>query len=56
MKNTNETQDVKAMVAEAVTNFLRENFVAIFQQEDEDTLLMQFVGGKKLRISVKNTD
>ena len=56
MEKTNEVQEVKAMVAEEVTKFLRENFVAIFTKEAEDSLLMQFVGGKKLRITIKDAD
>ena len=56
MENTNETQEVKTMVMESVTQFLRENVVATFTKEDEDTLLMQFVGGKKLRVTIKDVD
>ena len=56
MQQTKEVQSEKTMVLEDVAQYLRENYVAIFQKESENALLMQFVGGKKLRVTIEEAD
>ena len=56
MEQTNEKKDVKMMVLEDIVEYARERYVASFQKEDDETLIIRFVGGRTVRVTVTETE
>ena len=52
MDNTNNTQNLQAMVMEDMIRYARERYVASFEKENDETLLIRFVGGRTVRLTV----
>lgn len=56
MEQTNEKKDVKMMVLEDIVEYARERYVASFQKEDDETLIIRFVGGRTVRVTVTEAE
>ena len=56
MEQTNEKKNLQAMVLEDIVGYARECYVASFQKENDETLLIRFVGGRTVRVMVTEVE